>query len=56
VVGYNAEGEIDSNESYFEGLLDYGQSMQSEQMEIENTEGLVLPAEVNSTLISVPVE
>ena len=56
VVNYNAEGEIDSNESYFEGLLDYGQSTQSEQMEIENAQGFNSPSEVNSTLISPPVE
>ena len=37
VVHYHEDGTIDSNESYFEGFIDYGQSGQISETELTNT-------------------
>ena len=48
VVHYHEDGTIDSNESYFEGVLDYGQSAQVIETELTNTEDYASSSGENS--------
>ena len=56
VVHYKEDGTIDSNDSYFEGVLDYGQSSHSGEMSLQNTEDYDFPIGENSTTFPVQVE